>query len=128
LRTIRQDAEIVARIGPVEIAVELEVAPAALALPFYQALYWRTGDHRKRNALVDVSRIALPGAERIGAHRAWAGALRTKHVAVDGERLLVAEHPAEIDRASLAFEAIVANDQSTGRQRASLSGDALDVA
>src|SRR4029077_16646751 len=66
--------------------------------------------------------------ERVRAHGARAIALRPEHVAVDGERLLVFEQSSEVDNAFFAFEAIVANERSTGRQRTSLSREAFDVA
>ena len=120
-------AEIVARIGAVEVAEETEVPPAALAFPGDQALDRRAGDDRKRDALADVGCIALPGAEGVGAHRARARALRPEHVAVDHQRLLVAEEAGEVGRAVLALEAIVADDRAARRQRPALRRDALDV-
>ena len=75
----------------------------------------------------DVGRIALPGAQEIGAHRTGPLALRPEHVAVDRERLLVAEQPGEIGRAVLALETVVADHRAAGRQRPPLGGDALDM-
>ena len=124
---VGQEAVIVPRIGAVEIAVEAKVAPAALLFPGDQALDRRARDDGERDPLADVGRIALPCAQRIGAHRARTRALRPEHVAVDAEGLLVAEQPGEIGRAVFAFEAVVADHRAARRQRAPLGGDALDM-
>ncbi len=124
---VGQETEIIARIGAVEIAEEAKVAPAALTSPRDQALDRRARDDRKRDPLADVGRIALPRAQRVGAHRAGAGALGPEHVAVDCEGLLVAEQTGEIDRAVFALEAVVADHRAAGRQRPPLGGHALDM-
>jgi hypothetical protein len=54
--------------------------------------------------------------------------LRPEHVAIDGERLLIAEQPGEIGGTVLAFEAIITDYLATGRQATPLGGDALDMA
>jgi len=125
---IWQEAEIIARIGAVEIAIEAKVAPAALLFPGDQALEWRARDDGERDPLADVGRIALPCAQCIGAHRARTRALGPEHVAIDAEGLLVAEQPGEIGRAVFAFKAVVADHRAARRQRAALGGDALDMA
>ena len=127
LGAVRQDGEIVARIGAVEIAVEAEVAPAALLFPGDQALDRRARDDGERDLLRDVGRIALPGAEDIGAHRAGVRPLRPEHVGVNGKGLLVAEQSGEIRRAILTLKAIVADDRTARRQRPALRRDALDM-
>src|SRR5208282_882385 len=124
---VGQDAEIIARIGAVEIAEEAKVAPAALLFPGDQALDRRARDDGKREPLADVGRIARPRAQCIGAHRARTRALGPEHVAVDGERLLVAEQSGEIGRAVFAFKAVVADNRAAGRQRPPLSRNALDM-
>src|SRR6185437_16926001 len=59
LVAVRQDAEVVARIVVVEIAVEAQVPPAALGLERLQFLHRRTGDHHQRNLLADVGAVAV---------------------------------------------------------------------
>ena len=53
--------------------------------------------------------------------------MRSEHIAVDHERLLVAEQPGEIDRAVLALKPIVADHRGAWRQRPPLRRDALDM-
>src|SRR6202042_2538239 len=123
----RQEAEIVTGIGAVEVAVGLEVAPVAILFTPEQALNGGARHDRERDALPYVRRIARPGTERLRAHRARAIALRPEHVAVDRERFFAAEQPGEIGSPVLAFEAIVANDWATRRQRPALRGDACNM-
>src|SRR6185369_14656395 len=119
-----QHAEVITRIGTVEVAIEAQVLPAALALPGNQPFDRGARDHNERDALADIGCIAFPGAEQVGAHRARSLALRPEHVAVDRKRLFVVEQSGDIGRSVLALEAIVAHYLATGRQRPPLRGDA----
>ncbi len=82
---------------------------------------------RERDALLEVARLAVPRAEQRRAHRARPLALRPEHVAVDDERLPVAEQLREIARAALALEAVAARHLAARRQRAPQRGHPLDV-
>src|SRR3569833_39649 len=115
-------AELLARIG-----IELECAPAAFLLERDEPLDRRARDDRERRALHDVIRLAVPRAQQRRAHRARPLALRAVHVAVDDERLLVAEQAFEIDGPGLTDEAVVLHDGAR-RQRAPHLGDAFDLA
>jgi hypothetical protein len=127
LGTVGEDAEIIARIGAVEVAVEPEVLPPPLPLPRDEPREGRAGDHGQRNALADVGGVALPGTQEIGANRAGAFTLGAEHVAVDGERLPVAEQAGKIDDTLFALEAVIAGHGATRRQGAPLCGHSFDV-
>ena len=72
--------------------------------------------------------FVFPRAHERRAHRARLLALRAEHVAVDDQRLLVAEQVGERDLAALAFEFVFLRHLAARRQRAAQFRDALDVA
>ena len=53
----------------------------------------------RRRTLLDIGQLRFPRAHERGAHWAWLFALRAEHVAVDCERLLIAE---QVGKVSLA--------------------------
>src|SRR6202040_3550191 len=61
------------------------------------------------------------------AHRTWPRALRAKHIAIDDERLLVAEKAGEIDRPVFALKPVAGAALAAGRQRTALNGPPFDV-
>jgi len=96
-RTVRQQPEIVAGIGAVEVGVEAEVLPAAFALPGDQPLDRRPRDHRERDALADIGvsadKAAIIGREAAidpsaGGNPIPVNAAQLEHIfraAVDGQ-------------------------------------------
>jgi len=68
------------------------------------------------------------GVQHVGAHRARPFALRSEHVAVGDQGLLVAEQAGEVRDAVLGHEPVVADHLATRRQGAALGGDARKVA
>src|SRR6185369_3946030 len=76
----------------------------------------------------DVGRFAVPGREQRRTHRARLLALRSIHITVDRQRLLVPEQIVEGDRAVLAFERVSPGHLAAGRQGATLLRHTLDVA
>ena len=120
-------AHIIAGVIARHIRIELQMIPAALLLERDEPLDRRARHDCERDALRNVGRLAVPGGEQRGAHRAGPLALRPEHVAVDDEILLVAEQPGEIRRAVLANEAVVARHLSAGRQRTTLLRHPLDM-
>src|SRR6202030_1822902 len=77
---------------------------------------------------LDVGQLVLPRAHERGTHRARPFALRPEHVAVDDQRLLVAEQIGERRRSPFTLEYIILFALAARRQGAALLGDTLDVA
>src|SRR6476469_4163520 len=102
--------------------------PAALALERLEPLDRRPRHDGERDALPDIRYLAVPCRQQRRAHRTRPLALRTEHVAVDDEGILVAKQAGERDRAAFAFERVVLGDLAARRQCAALLGDAFDVA
>src|SRR5438067_3162801 len=111
-----------------EVLIQRQIMPAALALEGLEPLDWRARHHRERDALLNVRHLAIPRAQQRRAHRARPLALRTEHVTVDHERILVAEQIGERCRSLFALESIILFDLAARRQPAALLGDALDMA
>ena len=120
-------ADVVAGVVAAGVGIELQVPPAALLLERNEPLDRRARDHREGDTLPDVACFAIPRAHQRRAHRAGAIALRPVHVAVEDERLLVAEQVGEADLAVLALEAVVAGDLAARRQLAALLGHPFDL-
>src|ERR1700726_2385571 len=95
-------AELARRVG-----IEFQAMPAAFFLEGDQPLDRRARDHRQCDALLDVARLAVPRAEERGAHRARPFALRPEHIAVEHERLLVAEKIGKTDGSALTVEPVI---------------------
>src|SRR5262249_3835259 len=128
IRPVDRDGAKITRIGAVAVAIEPQVAPAALLLPIEEALDRRARDDRQRHPLPDVSRIALPRAQKVGAPSTGPFALRTEHVTVNHQRLLVAKQPGEVGRPIFALKLVVSGHLSALGQRPALRGDTLDMA
>ena len=77
--------------------------------------------------MLDIGQLGVPGAHERRAHRAQFFALRSEHVAVDDQRLLVAEQIRESDLAALAVELVLFRHLAARRQRAAQFRDAFDV-
>src|SRR4051794_8880483 len=101
--------------------------PAALLLESHEPLDRRTSDHRERGTLLNIERFAIPRTEQRSAHRTRPFALRTEHVAVGHERLLVGEQFLECHWPALALETILLGDLTARRQGPTLFRDALEM-
>src|SRR4029077_19462998 len=112
--TVRQDTKVVTGKGPIEIGVEPQIVPAAFVLPGNETADGGARDDEQRDPLADVGGITLPSAQQIRAHGTRALALRSEHVAIDDQSLLIAEQPREIGEAVLAFEAVIADHRAAG--------------
>src|SRR5262245_51285761 len=107
--------------------VELQMPPAALLLERDQPFDRRFGDDRERDALLDIGELAVPRAQRRGAHRAGPLTLWTVHEVVHDERVVAPEQLPEAHRPAFAVEHVVLGNRAAERQRAALRSDALDV-
>ncbi|KIU01305.1 hypothetical protein QU38_02265, partial [Staphylococcus aureus] len=76
---------------------ERRVRPAGLRLEGGELRDGRAGDRRQAGALEQIGRLAVPGREQRGAHRAGPLALRAEHIGVDDQRIVRAEQIGDRD-------------------------------